>query len=506
MKVTLGERVRVADLVRVARHGVELAFSDAYVERVGRAEALVKKWVAEERPMYGITTGFGALYKQTIAPDKAAKLQENIVLSHSVSVGDPFSVERVRAILFAILQNIGSGHTGARLETAELIRDMLNRGVTPFVPQNGSVGYLCAEGHIGMTLIGKGRAQFEGEWMDATQALAKAGLAPTVLSFKEGLVLTNGSTSPTGLAALALYDMMGAVQAADVIAMMSAEILKATPRAYDERSMSVRPHREQHATADNLRRMLADSAYAQSNYHYRLQDALSLRGIPQAHGAAKKTLADALVSVENELNGCSDNPIIWPDGDDGEAISNCNCDAGYVGIEMDSAAIAATYVAKMSERRNNRLVNGNLSEMPWFLIANPGLNSGLMIPHYTQAGLLGDMRILSHPSTVDSVPTSGDQEDYVSMGYNACKKAGQVAENLEYILAIELLSAYEAQQFNESGLKTGSVTQAVVEALAASVPALQNDEALYPLIEHIRTMIHTGQLVAIAESKVGKLN
>ncbi|MCG8539860.1 MAG: aromatic amino acid ammonia-lyase, partial [Clostridia bacterium] len=233
--------------------------------------------------------------------------------------------------------------------------------------------------------------------------------------------------------------------------------------------------------------------------------ALSLRCIPQLHGAAKKTLSDALKTIEIEMNSCCDNPIIWPEGEDGEAISGCNADSSYVGIEMDCACIAATMIGKMSERRNNRLVDGNLSGYPWFLIKKPGLNSGLMIPQYTQTGLLNDMKILSHAATVDGIPTCGNQEDYVAMGYNASKKAKQIVEKLEYILAIELLSIFQAHQYVEGSLLPGAVSRAVIEEISKTVPAMEEDIYLYSHINTLKELIDSGKIIDLAEEIVGEL-
>ena len=268
--------------------------------------------------------------------------------------------------------------------------------------------------------------------------------------------------------------------------------------------MSVRPHLDQGKTAENVRNFLADSAVIKKAAGSRVQDALSLRCIPQLHGAAKKTLNDALVSIETEINSCCDNPIIWPGKKDADVISACNPDSSYVGLAMDSSVIAATMLAKMSERRNNRLIDGSLSGHPWFLIKNPGLNSGLMIPQYTQAGLLNEMRILSTPASIDNTPTCGNQEDYVAMGYNATKKALIAAEKLEYILAIELLSVYEAQPFVQPGIKRGKASAGILAEIGKKVPVMENDMFLYPHIEWLRDMIHEGRIIDWAEKGMGK--
>ncbi|AOT73138.1 histidine ammonia-lyase [Geosporobacter ferrireducens] len=504
-KIILDGHISIEEFVAVARHGAIVEFSDAYIARVKKSRSLVEKWTEEGRIMYGITTGFGALCTQVISKEDTAKLQRNIILSHATSVGEPLSIEEVRGTMLMVLMNVGQGYAGARMETMELYRQFLNRGIIPFAPKEGSVGYLSPEAHMALVLIGEGKAYLNGELLPAKEALKRAGLMPTVLASKEGLTLVSGTTSVTAIGALALYDMINASITADVIGAMALEVLKGTTRAFDNRLMQVRPHEDQHKTAENVRKLLEDSEIAKHFEHHRLQDALSLRCIPQLHGAAKKTFKDALKTIEIEMNACCDNPIIWPNGEDGETISGCNADSSYIGIEMDSACIAATMIAKMSERRNNRLVDGSLSQYPWFLIKNPGLNSGLMIPQYTQAGLLNDMKILSHPATVDGIPTCGGQEDYVAMGYNASKKARQIAEKLEFILAIELLSVFQAHQFMAEGILPGAASKAVLDEIALTVPKMEEDMYLYPHINSLRDLIHSGKIIDLVEEKIGKL-
>lgn len=505
-KVALGNSVTIDSLVAVARYDAEVTFEDTYCKRVNESRCLVEKWIREGRVMYGITTGFGALCNQVISAEETEKLQRNIILSHATSVGEPLKTEEVRAIMFMMLQNMGQGYSGVRLSLLERIRVLLNRGITPFAPREGSVGYLSVEGHIGLVLLGMGKAYYKGTLMNTADIYKVVGLEPFTLGAKEGLALISGTTSPTGLAALALYDMLKAAKSADIIGAMSLEVCKGTIKAFDKRLMQVRPYAEQGETASNVRRILEDSKIIENYADYRLQDALSLRAIPQLHGATKKTLYDALRTLEQELNSCSDNPVIWPENGDGLALSGCHCDSSYIGLEMDSASIAATMIAKMSERRNYRLTNGSLSEMPWFLIKNPGINSGLMIPQYTQAGLLNDMKILSYPASVDSIPTCGGQEDYVAMGYNAAKKAKQISEKLEYILAIELLSVYQAHQFVDEGLIAGSSSRAILREIEKTVPVMEEDIHLYPHIEKLKDLIHSRRLINLVESELGELN
>lgn len=504
-KVVLGHEITLDEFVSIARFGTQVEFSDEYRRRVEKSCQLVNNWIDEERIMYGVNTGFGALSTKIISADQTKVLQRNILLSHATSVGEPLEEESVRAIMLMVLQNLGQGYSGVQLKTLEMYRQFLNRGVIPYAPREGSVGYLSVEAHIALVLLGEGKAYVDGELLPSQEALLKVGLEPIELSAKEGLALISGTTSPTAIGALALYDMLQAVMAADIIGAMSLEVLRGTTRAFDDRLMKVRPHPHQRNTATNVRRILEDSVLAKQSINHRLQDALSLRAIPQLHGAAKKTLFDALNTFEIEMNACSDNPILWPDEEDGGAISGSNCDSSYVGIELDSACIAVTALAKMSERRNYRIINQHLSGFPPFLVQNAGLNSGLMIPQYSQAGLLNDMKLLSTPATVDSIPTCADQEDYVAMGYNSAKKAREIGRKLEYILAIELLAIYNAHQFVESNLTPGSATTAVLERIEQSIPKMDEDTYLYPYLEILKEFIHSGEIISVVEEKVGKL-
>lgn len=502
--IALGPHMDLADFMDVVRNHGKVEFSPDYCNRVNRSRSLVEKWVEEEKVMYGVTTGFGALCTKAISREETAQLQENIILSHSVSVGKPLSEEAVRGTLLMILQNLGQGYSGVRLEVLEQLRQFLNRGLTPWAPGDGSVGYLSPEAHMALVITGKGRAYYQGELLTGEKALERAGLSPLPLASKEGLALVSGTTSATALAAVGLYDMLQAARTADVIGAMSLEILQGVMNAFDPRVMAVRPHPDQAKVAENIRNLLADSQVIAEAQGKRVQDALSLRCIPQLHGAARKTLEDALKNLETEMNSCCDNPILWPEPGNEAVISACNADSSYVGVSMDASCIAATMLAKMSERRNNRMIDGSLSGYPWFLIQDPGLNSGLMIPQYTQAGLLNQMRILCTPAVIDNTPTCGNQEDYVAMGYNAAKKSLAVAEKLEYILAIELLSVYEAQPFVDRNLRRSSASRSVLEAIGEKVPGMEEDFYLYPQIEFLRSCIHSGKILEWAESGMQK--
>lgn len=504
--VELGSPISLEALVAVSRYHAKVEFSQEYCQRVTRSRRLVEKWVKEGRAIYGTNTGFGVLCETAISEEEAEQLQLNLIRSDAASVGSPLSEEQTRAIMLMMLQNTGQGYSGIRLEVLDRLRMFLNYGLTPFVPREGSVGYLTVEANIALVLVGEGRAYWKGQLRPAKEALDAAGIMPLKFSYKEGLALLDGTTSATALGALALFDMQQAACSADVVAALSVEVLRGLIRHFDPRVSVVRPHPTQKKVADNLRKILADSQVIAEAKGSHLQDALSLRCIPQLHGAAKKLLEDARATFEIELNSCTDNPILWAEGEDGEAISACNSDSAFVGMSIDSCCIAATGIARMSERRNNRMIDGNLSGYPWFLVQNPGLNCGLMVPQYTQAALINEMKILSHPATVDGVPTCGNQEDYVAMGYNAGKKAIVVAEKLEYVLAIELLSCFEAQGLMGTSASRSSVSQSIYREIGKNVPVMDNDFYLYPVIEYLRALIHSGDLVAMAEKIVGGLD
>jgi len=498
--VELDRELSLEQLVAVARFGAEVTFSEAYLDRVKKARKVVEDKVSSNQVVYGTTTGFGSLVNRVIPPEDAEKLQRNIVITHAVSLGEPLKEEGVRAIMLIALESYGVGVSGVRPEVCEQYKEMLNRGVIPFVPSHGSVGYLTLEAHIACAAIGEGRAYYDGELFPAKEALAKAGLEPLVLSYKEGLSLTNGNISVTALSGLAMYDLLKAAKTADVVAAVSFEALHGLTIQYDERIMRVRGQREQTITAKNMLRLLEGSDVSASAIGTHVQDALSLRCIPQAHGAAKRILNDAARTISAELMGCGDNPIFTEEGD---ALSNGNPDGGFDGLAMDSCCIAAAYLAKISERRNNRFIDENLSGYPAYLVKEPGLNSGLMIPQYSQAGMLNEMRRLATPATIDDVPTSANQEDYVSMAYNAAVKAEKSAELLEYILAVELFSGFQAQQFIPGDLKRGKGTSKVLELLKASIHVMEEDYYLYPDIEKVRELIHNGEIVGAAESAAG---
>jgi histidine ammonia-lyase len=499
--VTLGDRdPTIEEFVAVARFGATVSFSDAYKNRVQKSRKLVEKFLAENRLIYGVTTGFGDNVRHVISPTDARQLQANIVRSHAVAVGEPLVREQVRAIQLMTLISLGKGYSGVRLELLSLIANLLNNDVTPFAPGEGSVGYLAVEGHLALVLLGEGQASVKGgPLVDGATALKRVGLEPTELQCKEGLALLNGTTSVTAISILALYNAMQAVEVADLAGAMSLEALKGTIRAFDDRYHSIKAHAGQSESAARIRNMLHDSQLIADNLDHRLQDPLSLRAIPQVHGASRTFVEYSRQSIENEISSSGDNPVIYPvSEDDGIAISGANFDGTFIGLSCDTLCNALTNLAKISERRTDRMVNSHFSELPAFLVHNPGLNSGYMIVQYTAAGLLGEMKILSFPSTVDSVSTCGNQEDPVSFAYNAAIKAYKVSQKLESVLAIELLVASQALDFLDVA-KASSATKAIYDLIRTRAPRAEQDRFFYPDIVSVTEQLRSGEILNVLQ-------
>ncbi|WP_042273464.1 HAL/PAL/TAL family ammonia-lyase [[Clostridium] dakarense] len=503
--VVLGENIKIDDVVNVARYGYKVEFSKEYIDRVLKCRKLVEKFSDKEKAIYGVTTGLGDNCNKYIPIKEREIIQRNNILSHATSLGEPIDDECVRAIMFVMLQHMGQGFSGIRLETLEQMKTLLNNNITPIVPKHGSVGYLSLEAHISLVLIGEGKAKYKGEIVSGKDALNKVGLKPIVLSTKEGLTLLSGTSSVTGITSLSLYDAIVLAKTSDISAAMSLEVLKGTLMAMDDRLMQVRPHKNQINTGYNIREILKDSEIIKEYEGHRVQDALSIRCIPQLHGACKKIIQDATITLNTELNSSVDNPQIFDDGsDEGIAIMGCNADGSYVGIAADTLAIAVTNLMKMSERRTDRMLNRHVSELPAFLNKNPGLNNGLMIPQYTSAGILGEMRVLSHPATIDNVVTCANQEDYVSMGYNAALKSYECISLAKYIVAIELLCSTQAQGFYEK-LSPSKATKKVCNVIRKGVDFIENDCNMYEPIEYIADLIKHNKIVDEAEEVIGKL-
>lgn len=504
-KVALGAVLSFADVVAVARRGATVVLGDEARTAVVRARTMVDQLVAEQRPVYGITTGFGKFSDVIISPDETALLQRNLLMSHACAVGDPLPIEVVRAMMLLRAQALSRGHSGIALSTLELLIAMLNTGVTPVVPEQGSLGAsgdLAPLAHMCLPLIGLGEAFLHGQRMNALEAMHQAGLEPVELSAKEGLALINGTQAMTGIGSLLVADARNLLKAADIAAALTGEALGAIPAAWDPRIQALRNHPGQAEAAANLRQLVAGSGLTTEQGQVRTQDPYTLRCIPQVHGASRTAIGHVTEVLGWEINAVTDNPLLFPE--EGDVISGGNFHGQPVALAMDYLGIALSELANIAERRIERLVNPALSGLPAFLTRQGGLNSGLMIPQYTAASLVSENKVLAHPASVDSIPSSANQEDHVSMGTTAARKARRILANATRVLAIELLCAAQAVEFVD-GRRLAPATGAAYQAVRGLVAPLEEDRVLAGHIEALADLIASGELVKAVESAAGPL-
>lgn len=500
-----GHSLRLNDIVNVARKGQEVELDDSAIAFVERGSAMVASWVREGKSIYGVTTGFGDLASTAIPPEKSEELQVNLLKSHACGVGDPFPEDVTRAIMLLRVNTLIRGFSGISLKTLRQLVSFLNMGIHPVIPEQGSVGAsgdLCPLSHLGIALLGLGDVIFKGKRMPASQALHDAGLEPVRLGPKEGLALNNGTTVMTAVGALALHDALDLLPLADVAAALSLEALKGVPYAFDPRTHELRPHEGQQIVAKNIRVLTESSEIIETYKHDKVQDAYSLRCVPQVHGASRDALDYVLNKIQIEINSVTDNPLIFPA--EGEAISGGNFHGQPIALAMDFLGIALSEIGNISERRVARLVDHKLSGLPPFLISESGVNSGFMIPQYVAAALVSENKGLSHPSSVDSIPTSANQEDHVSMGMYAARKASRILENVRNILAIEFLTAAQGLDFRKP-LRPGKGTGEVHKAIRERIPFLRKDEYLHPLINEASRLVGDGTLLEAARHAAGDL-
>jgi len=500
-----GHSLRLNDIINVARHGQKVELDDSAIAFVERGSEMVSSWVREGKSIYGVTTGFGDLASTAIPPEKSEELQENLLKSHACGVGEPFSEDVTRAIMLLRVNTLIRGFSGISLKTLQLLVDFLNLGIHPVIPEQGSVGAsgdLCPLSHLGISLLGLGDVVYEGKRMPASEALRKAGLKPIRLGPKEGLALNNGTTVMTAVACLVLYDALELAPLADVAAALSLEALKGVPYAFDPRTHELRPHEGQQIVARNILNLIDSSEIIEKYKHDRVQDAYSLRCVPQVHGASRDALDYVKNKIQIEINSVTDNPLIFPA--EGEAISGGNFHGEPIALAMDFLGIALSEIGNISERRVARLVDHKLSGLPPFLISESGVNSGFMIPQYVAAALASENKGLSHPSSVDSIPTSANQEDHVSMGMYAARKASSILKNVRNILAIEFLTASQGLDFLKP-LRAGKGTGKVHETIREVIPFIQKDEYIHPLIGETARLVSDGTLLRAAREAVGDL-
>ncbi|MBU2492504.1 MAG: histidine ammonia-lyase [Bacteroidetes bacterium] len=486
-------------------------------KKINKARALVDKWVENDKVIYGVTTGFGEFANVKISHEKLEKLQENLIVSHSTGVGENLPPLIVKIMMLLRVNALARGHSGIRLSTLELLIDMINNNIIPVIPSQGSVGSsgdLAPLSHLVLAMIGKGYIQLVKNINDdnarntriisASAGLKKYKLKPVKLAAKEGLALINGTQMMTAFAANICINAKKLVKLADTSAALSHEALRATDKAYDKRLHELRPFKGQLNSAENMLKLIKDSEIRKSHLENdpRVQDSYSTRCIPQIHGASRDAVDYVCSRVEIELNSVNDNPLIFPE--QGDHLEGGNFHGQPMALAMDFMAIALSELANVAERRIERLVNGSLSMLPRFLTANGGLNSGLMIAQYTAASLVSENKVLSHPASVDSIPTSANQEDHNSMGSISARKCFQVLKNVQTVIAIELMSAAQGIEFLKP-LKCGKGTGIAYSTIRKIVPPLKNDRIIYKDIQKVLTLVKSGELLKEVE-KVVKLN
>jgi histidine ammonia-lyase len=495
-------------VVAVARHGEKVALAPAARTKMERSRARVERAASSREPVYGVSTGFGALAGTRVAPLRQPELQLALIRSHAAGVGPPVDEEVVRATMLLRARTLAMGMSGVRPVIAETLIGMLNEGVTPLIPRYGSVGCsgdLAPLAHIGLALVGEGEVvDAAGGRRPAAQALKEAKLKPVKLETKEGLSLINGTDGMLGMLLIACADAERLFRTADVTAAMSAEALLGTDRTFQAGLHELRPHPGQVASAANLAKLMQGSQIVVSHRHsqHAVQDSYSVRCSPQVAGAARDTLEFARRTAEIELGSTIDNPVVL---ENGEVESNGNFHGEPLAFAADFLAIAAAEVGSIAERRVDRLLDPHRSQgLPPFLAEEPGVNSGLMVAQYTAAALVAENRRLAAPASVDSVPTSGMQEDHVSMGWGAALKLRTVLDNLANILAVELCAAARAQDLRRP-LEPSPATAAVRDLLRKRVPGVGPDRVVAPELAAAEEMIRSGAVIEAAQSVVGEL-
>jgi len=462
------------------------------------ARRVVDDLIASGASVYGVTTGFGRLAEVVVPPDERVALQVNVIRSHASGFGSTAARETVRALMLLRANTLAHGHSGCSVACVELLLEFLNRGIHPVVPEFGSVGAsgdLVPLAHVALALIGEGRVEVEGAELDAAEALRRAGLAPLAVKAKDGLALINGTQFCTAQGVLALLEAERALEALEVAGAMSLDALKGSPGPFAEAVQAVRAHPGQAESARRLRALVEGSEIRESHRHGdpRVQDAYSLRCMPQVHGAARDAFAYARRALAIEVNSATDNPLVFPET--GEIVSGGNFHAQIVAQVLDLVAIAAADAAAISERRVDRLLNPDTSGLPAFLAHHPGVESGLMMLQTAVADVLTELRLLATPASAHSVPTGANREDHVSMGPAAARKASRAARALGYVAAVELLCAAEAIEHHRP-LRSGPRIERAIAAIRDAVPRLTSDRSLTPDVEHVARLVRKGMFSA----------
>jgi len=484
------------------------------IKKINSSRKLVEDWIERGEKVYGVTTGFGEFANVNISKENIKQLQENLILSHAAGCGENLSPKIVKIMMLLRLNALVKGYSGIRLSTLELLTEMINNNIIPVVPSQGSVGSsgdLVQLAHLVLSMIGKGKVQLirnindekagEAEIISSKRGLKKYNIKPAVLEAKEGLALINGTQMMTSFAAFISIRARKLIKLADICAALSHEALRATDKAFYEKLHLLRPFPGQISSAKNVLSLIKNSEIRNSHIENdtRIQDAYSIRCVPQIHGASRDAVDYVISRVEIEINSVNDNPVIFPET--GEHIEGGNFHGQSMALAMDFMGIALSELANVSERRTERMVNGALSGLPRFLAIKGGLNSGLMIAQYTAASLVSENKVLAHPASVDSIPTSANQEDHNSMGSIAAQKCYKIMQNLENVLSIELLTAAQAVEFLKP-LKCGDGTSIIYKKIREVVSPLKDDRVLYQDIAKVLQLIKDDSLLNSVMKKV----
>ncbi|MDF2839552.1 MAG: histidine ammonia-lyase [Clostridia bacterium] len=500
-----GEHLSIKDLVDVARNNFSVQLSENAIQKVNKSRAYVEQLVDSEAVVYGITTGFGKFSDTYISKEDTKELQRNLIVSHACAMGDPLSEEVARAMMLLRANALSKGFSGIRYETLNTLVEMLNKGVHPIIPEKGSLGAsgdLAPLSHLVLVMMGEGEAIYKGEKMSGGEAMNKAGIPFVELTSKEGLALINGTQAMTAIGALAVYDAENLLKNAEIISAMTVEALKGITDAYDEKVHLARGQQGQIVEAKNMLRLLEGSNLTTKQGEIRVQDAYTLRCIPQIHGASRDAINYVKNIVTIEINAATDNPLIFADYN--QVISGGNFHGQPMALPMDFLGIAVAELANVSERRLERLVNPQLNDLPAFLTRKGGLNSGFMITQYAAASMVSENKVLAHPASVDSIPSSANQEDHVSMGTTAARKARLILDNAQKVLGIEAFGAYQAISFREDA-KLGKGTREAFAVIAKQVEPVENDRIMYTDMNKFDAMVKSGVLVKAVEQAIGEL-
>ena len=494
----------------------KLKLSEKAKKKIQYSGQFVEKIAKGEKAIYGVNTGFGLLSDVKIPKNKLAQLQLNLIRSHAVGVGNALSLEEARAAMLLRTNTLAKGFSGVSVALIDHLIRVQNAGIIPWIPEQGSVGAcgdLAPLAHMALILIGEGRAWYKGKWMDAGKALRLAGIEAHQLQAKEGLALINGTQIMTAIGGLVISEALDLAKIADLAGAMSLDAFRGTDRAFHPAVQKVRPHKEQAEVAENLLRLIKNSKIALSHKDCgKVQDPYSFRCMPQVHGAARRFIDNCVDILNIEMNSATDNPLVFSGhfhkefGTDknGEFISGGNFHGEYVAMAMDTAAIAMSELANISDLRLQKLINPAMSGLPAFLTRDPGLNSGMMIVQVASASLVSENKILSHPASVDSIPTSADKEDHVSMGTTAARKGRQIMINLRNVLAMELLGASQGIELLRP-LKSSPAIESAMKVIRKEVPPIGEDRVFHHDILAISELIANGKLLAAVEGEIGTL-